>query len=702
MAVPATNLMARKLGLPSRKMTPHVSDRRRDQRPKTVAKRRAGHSRADKHAAAMPIEACFEESRGCNTSIHNQARLTMETRDLLDSDARRSGSRRPAMSQKRRLFPQHHATTCSSSSERQKQQVLPTRQPRDARPITASSTRTSPKHNNYTIYLKRSAFSGALCLLALLCLAPAAPSLGRSFFGTSRVLSASPSNAMATTTTTPLRTDPHQVKSFAPYTTSDISRAESLFITKAMPLGQGRPALLIYDGDHDIFHTYTPPGDDGSNSYIDRLNHASHLLEQALRTNFSERFQTGQPPFQLLMSATDLPHTECIMHPQASGEAPLMGPGDGEEGCDTSTLPPILQFGSVPKLDALLPNMIAMPLPTYLPCLTEWRREQSGEDNAPSSSDPKTCRYRMAHLSHHTETGQPYSSYTQSLSWENLHPTIIWRGTDHHFLPEFNLKLLRGNEMFRLGVLPDNLSEGKTLVQMLLDRWDMMLPRWRAVALSLGVQLGSQVGYREVSSMEGLSRKDALRCDDGCQMVRSSEGETWIDAQFFDTSIERFEEFVRLGLDVVTDEWMDKDELAAYRYHIDLGGGGGTTWEGTLTKLALPGLLFHHETLTKDDYHDRMVPWEHYVPVKMDLSDLKEKFDWAEANPEEAQAIARAGTELARPLASEEYTAEIWDLDFRRRLGEVVKAYLPGEGETVETILDSYRADGLEFVKREF
>ena len=175
----------------------------------------------------------------------------------------------------------------------------------------------------------------------------------------------------------------------------------------------------------------------------------------------------------------------------------------------------------------------------------------------------------------------------------------------------------------------------------------------------------------------------------------------WIDAKFFEGSNERFQEFANLGLDVVTDEWMGKDELAAYRYHIDIGGGGGTTWEGTLTKLALPGLLFHHETVTKDDYHDRMVPWKHYVPVKMDLSDLKEKFDWAEANPKKAQEIAQAGTELAQHLASDEYLAEIWDLNFHRRLDAVVKAYLPGEGETIESILDSYRADGLEFVKRE-
>ena len=512
--------------------------------------------------------------------------------------------------------------------------------------------------------------------------------------------------------TSPPRADPNQVKSFQSYTTADISRAESLFVTKAMPSGQGRPALLIFDGDN--FHTYVPPGDDGSNSYINRLNHAASLLEHALRTHFSARFQPGQPPFQLLMSATDLPHTECIMHPQAPGEPPLIGTGDGEEGCDTASFPPILQFGSVPKFDSLLPNMMAMPLPPYLPCLMEWRKEKFGEKDARSPSDPNTCRHRLAHLAHHTQTGEPYATYTESLSWEQLKPTIIWRGSDYHFLPEFDLKLLRGNEMFTLGVLPDDLADAKTLVQMLLDRWDILIPRWRAVALSLGVKLGAQVGYNEVSKMEGLSRLDSLRCDDGCRMVRSlalsgSGGDAeeeeitpWIDAKFFESSDDRFQGFTNLGLDVVTDEWMSKDELAAYRYHIDIGGGGGTTWEGTLTKLALPGLLFHHETLTKDDYHDRMIPWKHYVPVKMDLSDLKEKFDWAEANKKTAKGIAQAGTELARHLASEEYMAEIWDLNFRRRLDGVVKAYLPGEGETRESILDSYHADGLEFVKREF
>ena len=31
-------------------------------------------------------------------------------------------------------------------------------------------------------------------------------------------------------------------------------------------------------------------------------------------------------------------------------------------------------------------------------------------------------------------------------------------------------------------------------------------------------------------------------------------------------------------------------------------------------------------------WYDRLIPWKHYIPVRSDLSDVKERFDWAEAN----------------------------------------------------------------------
>jgi hypothetical protein len=111
--------------------------------------------------------------------------------------------------------------------------------------------------------------------------------------------------------------------------------------------------------------------------------------------------------------------------------------------------------------------------------------------------------------------------------------------------------------------------------------------------------------------------------------------------------------------------------------HIDLGGGGGTTWSGTFHKLAMPGLLFHHVTPTKDYFHDYMKPWHHYVPVASDLRDLKDKFDWAQSHPKRAFQIARAGSELMRYLTSEKGMEERFQKDILEPLRAVINAYVP-------------------------
>ncbi|EJK65587.1 hypothetical protein THAOC_13535, partial [Thalassiosira oceanica] len=101
---------------------------------------------------------------------------------------------------------------------------------------------------------------------------------------------------------------------------------------------------------------------------------------------------------------------------------------------------------------------------------------------------------------------------------------------------------------------------------------------------------------------------------------------------------------------IATGDGMSLDELSLYRYHIDLGGGGGTTWTGTIEKLLMPGLLMHHLTPTSDYIHEWLKPWEHYVPVSSHLRDLKQKFRWAEAHPNQAKRISYRATQLARLL----------------------------------------------------
>lgn len=46
-------------------------------------------------------------------------------------------------------------------------------------------------------------------------------------------------------------------------------------------------------------------------------------------------------------------------------------------------------------------------------------------------------------------------------------------------------------------------------------------------------------------------------------------------------------------------------------------------------------------------YYDRLVPWQHYVPVAADLSDLVERIEWCRSNPDECRSIAKAGQALA-------------------------------------------------------
>jgi hypothetical protein len=166
-----------------------------------------------------------------------------------------------------------------------------------------------------------------------------------------------------------------------------------------------------------------------------------------------------------------------------------------------------------------------------------------------------------------------------------------------------------------------------------------------------------------------------------------------------------YREWEEIGMPVAG-EYIDLERSAKYRYHIDLGGGGGTTWSGTMQKLALPGLLFHHVTPTKDYIHDYMKPWVHYIPVASDLSDLKAKFEWAEQHPVEAKNIADRGTELIRYLTGPEGFKQMYEEDLVEPLRRVIEAYQPTvkafrkpnwrlivdsmDGETIKPIMKCY------------
>ncbi len=84
------------------------------------------------------------------------------------------------------------------------------------------------------------------------------------------------------------------------------------------------------------------------------------------------------------------------------------------------------------------------------------------------------------------------------------------------------------------------------------------------------------------------------------------------------------------------------------RYTINIDGTGHS--ERYLLQLLSDQLVFKVETPFYNYYSRFFVPYEHYIPVKYDLSDLAEKVAWANAHVEEAHRIMVQASTRAHEL----------------------------------------------------
>ncbi|MDH6574659.1 glycosyl transferase family 90 [Kitasatospora sp. MAP5-34] len=92
-----------------------------------------------------------------------------------------------------------------------------------------------------------------------------------------------------------------------------------------------------------------------------------------------------------------------------------------------------------------------------------------------------------------------------------------------------------------------------------------------------------------------------------------------------------------------------------FKYLIDINGHT-VTWSGLFVRLLTGSVVLRvdcPEDGTRQWYHDRLVPWENYVPVRADLSDLVEVVGRLRDNDELARDIGRRGRELALSLTYE-------------------------------------------------
>jgi hypothetical protein len=417
--------------------------------------------------------------------------------------------------------------------------------------------------------------------------------------------------------------NPKAPLSVKPYTLEDTLQESSVF--------EYTYATIIYDPPTDKFvGLYSK--DHKWKSGNAKLWSSVKYLVYMLRQTFPERFcGVGCEEFAFGLGSGDYPHVRIPPLPR-EGKAP------------------VLMFGSAFRDPNMYTTMIAMPMPQreHLYCFMNWV-EVGG-------------RYACKELRQDLPFGVEGSD-----GWDDLIPQVIWRGTDFSFLSSLQEKHHRLKT-------PDARSYGSTeiygnkrdkAIKGLIDDYDELLPRWKAAALSAVAELQAHRHNRVQTDTNQVRLPWAnmkMSSYPGAGKSRTVGSDRYA-----------FWESVGIGVD----NGLSRTELAKYKYHIDLGGGGGTTWSGTIEKLAMPGLLFHHVTPTKDYIHDRITAWRHYIPVRVDLKDLKAKFDWAESHPNEAKRIADEGVAFMRNLGTPEGFGQMFDEDFVEPLRKVIDAYQP-------------------------
>ncbi len=95
-------------------------------------------------------------------------------------------------------------------------------------------------------------------------------------------------------------------------------------------------------------------------------------------------------------------------------------------------------------------------------------------------------------------------------------------------------------------------------------------------------------------------------------------------------------------------EYIPQERWIDYKFALDIDGNANT-WSNLYRSLLL-GCCVIKVTSPRNDrqwYYDRLQSFEHYVPVRADMSDLREQIAWCRDNPEFCERIAANGQRLA-------------------------------------------------------
>ncbi len=95
----------------------------------------------------------------------------------------------------------------------------------------------------------------------------------------------------------------------------------------------------------------------------------------------------------------------------------------------------------------------------------------------------------------------------------------------------------------------------------------------------------------------------------------------------------------------IVGEYRPFEDFLRYRYQVDVEGIC-CAWISCFLKLASKSLVLKVESDYLQWYYDRIIPWEHYVPIAGDSSDIVEKIQWIHRHDEQCREIALRASAL--------------------------------------------------------
>jgi hypothetical protein len=112
------------------------------------------------------------------------------------------------------------------------------------------------------------------------------------------------------------------------------------------------------------------------------------------------------------------------------------------------------------------------------------------------------------------------------------------------------------------------------------------------------------------------------------------------------------------------DSWIYDVDMIKYKYILNIDGNA-STWDATAWKLNSGSVIFKTEACWRQWFYDEYKPWEHFIPIADDFSDLQEKYHWCEENQEKCEEIIKNAKKLFQKVYcfhnAIDYTIQVLD-----------------------------------------